>query len=452
MAAASSPAFFFSRFSDLSPSHHKPSLCPLTPSFSATNGSKRRQSSIATVSCLISGFDGGGVSDEFVHTRRSVSFDREFSVIASMLKKIEPLDTSVISKGVSDSAKDSMKQTISTMLGLLPSDQFTVMVRVSKRPLDRLLSSSLITGYTLWNAEYRIMLMRNFDVSLCNDLKKLNSGENNEDSEEKVEKSEFSCDSVMMDFGIEESERFDVQSCLGPEAMNYIQQLESELSAAKKELHARKQENIQIEDIRESDNDILKYLRSLDPDMVNELSRPSSSEVEEVISELVQCTSRKFFKEDITSDSSDRGTQENLPNDSDDFCDTIGTSRDYLAKLLFWLVFIICSPTLDLAKCVYAIGSSLERLGEQIAPELCSGFVVIKLKKRKSKTDHEFNYFMTMMIAATNTTMTGTMITTKSAFTDTTMINTKTTISTAMIMTTTTSTLAATASSMTTRT
>lgn len=66
-----------------------------------------------------------------------------------MLKKIEPLDTSVISKGVSDSSKDSMKQTISTMLGLLPSDQFDVMVRVSKGPLHRLLSSSLITGYNL---------------------------------------------------------------------------------------------------------------------------------------------------------------------------------------------------------------------------------------------------------------------------------------------------------------
>lgn len=34
------------------------------------------------------------------------------------------------------------------------------------------------------------------------------------------------------------------------------------------ELHGRKQENMQIENTRESDNDLLKYLRSLDPDMV----------------------------------------------------------------------------------------------------------------------------------------------------------------------------------------
>ena len=77
-------------------------------------------------------------------------------------------------------------------------------------------------------------------------------------------------------------------------------------------------------------------------EQVNELSRPSCSEVEEVIQELVQCTSRKFFKEETTSNSTgdlDVGSQENYPNDSDGFCDTIGTSRDYLAKLLFWLVY-----------------------------------------------------------------------------------------------------------------
>ncbi|KAL8204792.1 hypothetical protein R6Q57_010415 [Mikania cordata] len=49
------------RFSDLSLSHHQPPLRPLPRSFSATTGSKNCQSSIATVSCLISGFDGGGV-------------------------------------------------------------------------------------------------------------------------------------------------------------------------------------------------------------------------------------------------------------------------------------------------------------------------------------------------------------------------------------------------------
>lgn len=147
MAVASARAFFFITDLSLKPLLPPPPCHllarPLLPAFSGSVLSLRRRPP-AVVNCLISGVGGGGISDD-VSTRKS-GFSREFSVIANMLKQIEPLDTSVISQGISDSAKDSMKQTISTMLGLLPSDQFCVMVRVSKRPLNRLLVSSVITG------------------------------------------------------------------------------------------------------------------------------------------------------------------------------------------------------------------------------------------------------------------------------------------------------------------
>lgn len=262
-----------------------------------------------------------------------------------MLKKIEPLDNSVISKGVSDSAKDSMKQTISTMLGLLPSDQFSVTVRVSKRPLDRLLMSSIITGYTLWNAEYRVSLMRNFDISTSNWRSSDFLG-GNEIGEVKREENEGGgASDAEVDNCSEDSQSIDIQSLgdLSLEALNYIQQLESELSSAKKELNARKQENLQMESIKESNNDLLEYLRSLDSDMVTELSQPSSFDVEEIIHELVENILGRFFKEDSTSDfmgdSAIRSTG-NLERDDDESSDTIGTSRDYLAKLLFWCMLL----------------------------------------------------------------------------------------------------------------
>ncbi|XP_047312409.1 uncharacterized protein LOC124915689 [Impatiens glandulifera] len=244
-----------------------------------------RKRSGAAVNCLFSGVDGGGggVSDDFVSTRKS-GFSREFSVIANMLKRIEPLDTSVISKGVSDSAKDSMKETISAMLGLLPSDQFSVIVRVSKAPLDRLLVSSILTGYTLWNAEYRISLMRNFEID--------------SEGEEKISKVES--------FG-----------SLSPEVRNYIQQLESELTMANKEMDSKKQANVK------NHNDLLGYLRSLESYMVSELSQPSSLEVEKIIHQLVQNILLQFFKEEESNGES-----------------ISSTSRDYLAKLLFWCMLM----------------------------------------------------------------------------------------------------------------
>ncbi|PON59400.1 seed maturation-like protein [Parasponia andersonii] len=344
--AATARAFVLSRFWDLSLRPRQPPQPPpppAPPSFSRNRvlpllqRHRFAKSPPAKVCCLISGVDGGGVSDEFVSTRRS-SFDRGFSVIANMLKRIEPLDTSVISKGVSDSAKDSMKETISTMLGLLPSDQFSVTVNVSKGPLDRLLVSSIITGYTLWNAEYRISLMRNFDIPVANSEKlKGLKPEGASEREEIVEKDgETGFETSMGEF---ETLSPQVFGNLSPEALNYIQRLQSELSNAKEELNARKQENVQIEYSREHRNDLLDYLRSLDSNMVIELSKPSSLEVEEIIHQLVKNISQTFFKDDSDSNfmgESVTASRENLPDGNDEFCNTVGTSRDYLAKLLFW--------------------------------------------------------------------------------------------------------------------
>ncbi|CAK9162850.1 unnamed protein product [Ilex paraguariensis] len=341
--AVTTGAFYLSRITDLPLKHLQPPLRfshqllirPLLPAIAIT---KKRSS--GAVCCLISGVDGGGVSDDFVSTRKS-GFDRGFLVIANMLRRIEPLDNSVIAKGVSDSAKDSMKQTISTMLGLLPSDQFSVTVRVSRHPLHRLIVSSIITGYTLWNAEYRISLMRNFDLS-PDSSKSSNLLDRNGVSQVKREERGGENGEVG---GVEDLETMNLQGLgdLSKEALKYIKQLELELSTVKQELDARKQENLQMEYIRESNNDLLEYLRSLESDMVTELSRPSSSEVEEIIHQLAQNVLGKFFKDETTSDfEGDTAflSTENYQNGDDEFCDIVGTSRDYLAKLLFWCMLL----------------------------------------------------------------------------------------------------------------
>ncbi|XP_065879429.1 uncharacterized protein [Euphorbia lathyris] len=329
--AASARAFLLPRVNDL-----LPKLQPQPPPLSRFNLFSRRSSAVSsaspTVSCLSS---GGGVSDDFVSTRKS-SFDRGFSVIANMLKRIEPLDTFVISKGVSDSAKDSMKQTISTMLGLLPSDQFSVTINVSKNPLDRLLISSIITGYTLWNAEYRISLMRNLDLSV-ESSNMSNSSKQDDKSREQTEESE----SRVGEVGIHDLEISpQVFGDLSPEALNYIQKLQSELSYAEQELNAQKEETVRIECNRGSRNDLLEYLRSLDSEMVSELSRPSSVEVEDIIHQLVQNILQRFFKDDPISNFMGNSNAERHKNSVDEFSDAMGTSRDYLAKLLFWCMLL----------------------------------------------------------------------------------------------------------------
>lgn len=72
---------------------------------------------------------------------------------------------------------------------------------------------------------------------------------------------------------------------------------------------------------------------------VTELSRPSSPEVEEIMQQLAQNALRKFYKDDTAPDYEGDlalSSMQNYEDTNKELCDTIGTSRDYLAKLLFW--------------------------------------------------------------------------------------------------------------------
>lgn len=76
---------------------------------------------------------------------------------------------------------------------------------------------------------------------------------------------------------------------------------------------------------------------------VNELSQPSSIEVEEIVQQLVQSVLQRFFNDEAPSsyigDSLTAKRENSLDLDSET-CHTVGTSRDYLAKLLFWYTCI----------------------------------------------------------------------------------------------------------------
>lgn len=68
------------------------------------------------------------------------------SVLRDIILQIEPLDIQQLAQDASSDAMDAMKRTISGMLGLLPSDQFSVIVETEREALARLLVSSMMTG------------------------------------------------------------------------------------------------------------------------------------------------------------------------------------------------------------------------------------------------------------------------------------------------------------------
>ncbi|TYI95616.1 hypothetical protein E1A91_D01G009800v1 [Gossypium mustelinum] len=269
MATPLSSHFPLSFFPSQSPSFGKPFLFSSSISFPAlrflsyTNLTKLPRTSLLAFSSNNSG---------------SSPFNDASGSNSSPSKEIEPLDISLIQKDVPPSTMDAMKRTISDMLGLLPSDRFQVFIEALWEPLSKLLISSMMTGYTLRNAEYRLCLERNLGCEGClgKTLDKWNfdlqeilldstkisdcsgkdyvSSEFEKTTEDKVEDIEFQ--------GIGE---------ISPESRKYVLLLQSRLTSMKKELREIKGKNaaLQMQQIAgEEKNDLLNYLRSLQPDKV----------------------------------------------------------------------------------------------------------------------------------------------------------------------------------------
>ncbi|XP_052150565.1 uncharacterized protein LOC127768936 isoform X3 [Oryza glaberrima] len=322
---------------------------------------RRRFAGVGVVAASASPFD------ELYARGRPAHGSSKKSILWNLIQDIEPLDLSVIQKDVPPETVDEMKRTISGMLGLLPSDQFRVVVEALWNPFFKLLVSSIMTGYTLRNAEYRLSFERNLelseedfegqnrDISLDNHhninlgspvtIFRLSEEDLLQDSEKNDE--ELPCETVGEDLGN-----------LTPQAEDYIIQLQSRLDAMKKELHdlRRKNSTLQMQQfVGEEKNDLLDYLRSLTPEKVAELSESTSPGVQEAIHSVVHgllaTLSPKIHSKASPPLGNASGGALNLGGEDDDcaelvenaslpFQPLISVPRDCLARLLFWCMLL----------------------------------------------------------------------------------------------------------------
>lgn len=272
---------------------------------------------------------------------------------------------SVIQKDVPPATVDAMKRTISGMLGLLPSDQFQVLVEALWEPLSKLLVSSMMTGYTLRNAEYRLCLEKSLDAYGEN-LDQQMMGSSSFDVQgmllERANMIKFSAKDKLSakseKMPVEPSEDVDNQGLddVSPETQEYIRHLQSQLSSVKKELHEVKRRSaaLQMQQfVGEEKNDLLDYLRSLQPEKVAELSEPTSPELKDTIHSVVHgllatLSPKMHSKAPLLSENAPPGTAsvdsrdcaEIVENTSLHFQPLITLTRDYLARLLFWCMLL----------------------------------------------------------------------------------------------------------------
>lgn len=289
------------------------------------------------------------------------------SILSNLIQEIEPLDLNLIQKDVPADTVDAMKRTISGMLGLLPSEQFHVLVEAFWDPLFRLLVSSMMTGYTLRNAEYRLCLERNLDVSEDHSEKQTSETAPHASHEMTADRTPTAVEYSQQDKGLcdsgdsskaSEFGNIDIEDLgkLTPEAEKYILFLQSRISSDQKELDDLKRQNsaLQMQQfVGEEKNDLLDYLRSLQPDKVAELSEPTCPNAKETIHSVVHgllatLSPKMHSKAPFQSENAPGGTlnlgkddcAELVENTSLQFQPMISLSRDYLARLLFWCMLL----------------------------------------------------------------------------------------------------------------
>ncbi|KAJ7013423.1 uncharacterized protein [Populus alba] len=325
---------------------------PLRATFTAN--SRQIKTLILASSNTDSSFDGFGFN------REPRSTDKK-SLLSELIQEIEPLDVSLIQKDVPPATLDAMKRTISGMLGLLPSDRFQVFIEAWWESLSKLLVSSMMTGYTLRNAEYRLCLERNLDIHE-EDSEKQAQGNSKNNLQALVLESEETNQSLGKDTEFEKiaedlSDDINIQGLgeISLEAQQYILHLQSHLSSVKKELHEVRMKSaaLQMQQfVGEEKNDLLDYLRSLQPEKVAELSEPTFPELKETIHSVVHgllatLSPKMHSKTPPQSENTSPGSlnigvdcAELVENTSLHFQPLISLSRDYLARLLFWCMLL----------------------------------------------------------------------------------------------------------------
>ncbi|XP_015866396.2 uncharacterized protein LOC107403979 [Ziziphus jujuba] len=302
--------------------------------------------------------------DDLSSRNRSRFDSSKKSILSNLIHEIEPLDVSLIQKDVPPATVDAMKRTISGMLGLLPSDQFQVLIEALWEPLSKLLVSSMMTGYTLRNAEYRLCLERNLDIYEENldkekfdvprhDIQGMLLEAANIIKLSAKDELSSNCEKTIED----PPEIVDIQGFgdTSPEAQQYIRHLQSQLSSVKKELHEVKRRSaaLQMQQfVGEEKNDLLDYLRSLLPEKVAELSETSpelKETIHSVVHGLLATLSPKMhskvppLSENTSTGAASMGNgdfAEVVEDTSLQFQPLISLTRDYLARLLFWCMLL----------------------------------------------------------------------------------------------------------------
>ncbi|KAK9842315.1 hypothetical protein WJX81_006243 [Elliptochloris bilobata] len=176
---------------------------------------------------------------------------------------------------------DAMRSTITGLLGTLPPQHFDVSVNACGQSLANLFLSVLMTGYLLCNAQHRMDLARQLGPAgeEGREPRGLALQTASFDSEEEVlyapgtQKTRVSGDVVRWHV---------VNGAEAVPAADYIQSLEDEIRVLRQQAAARR-----LQPRSAPGNELLEYLRTLEPHAVAELTAGADSDILEAMNTMI---------------------------------------------------------------------------------------------------------------------------------------------------------------------
>ncbi|XP_010473607.1 PREDICTED: uncharacterized protein LOC104753032 isoform X2 [Camelina sativa] len=227
-------------------------------------------------------------------------------ILVEYVQNVKPEFMEMFVKRAPKHVVEAMRQTVTNMIGTLPPQFFAVTVTSVAENLAQLMMSVLMTGYMFRNAQYRLELQQSLEqVALPEprDLKvNIFSQGGDEDYAPGTQKNVSG--EVIRWNNISGPEKID--------AKKYIELLEAEIEELNR-LVGRKSANQQ--------NEILEYLKSLEPQNLKELTSTAGEDVavamNTFVKRLLAVSDPNQMKTEVTE-----------------------TSAADLAKLLYWLMVV----------------------------------------------------------------------------------------------------------------
>lgn len=221
-------------------------------------------------------------------------------ILLEYVQNVKPEFMEMFVKRAPKHVVEAMRQTVTNMIGTLPPQFFAVTVTSVAENLAQLMMSVLMTGYMFRNAQYRLELQQSLEQVALPEPRDQKGGD--EDYAPGTQKNVSG--EVIRWNNVSGPEKID--------AKKYIELLEAEIEELNRQV-GRKSANQQ--------NEILEYLKSLEPQNLKELTSTAGEDVavamNTFVKRLLAVSDPNQMKTNVTE-----------------------TSAADLAKLLYWLMVV----------------------------------------------------------------------------------------------------------------